>query len=157
MLKPIFAVVIACCLAVPALAGSVSPREGWAVHDTDHSYKEMIDRVKEAAKTGGMGVVTEAGPTEALKSQGIDVPGNRVIGLFHPNYAARVLALSIPAMIEAPIRMYVTENEDGTATLSYKTPSFVFAPYTDEGGAKLEEVAAELDKIFHDIALIAIE
>ena len=157
MFRLVFAAFVACFFVLPALAASVAPREGWAVHDTQYSYTEMIERVKEAAKTGGMGVVTEAGPTEALKSRGVDVPGNRVIGLFSPKYAARVIAVSVPAMIEAPIRMYVTENEDGTATLSYKKPSFVFAPYMDDGETELKEVAAELDKIFADIAVIAIK
>jgi uncharacterized protein (DUF302 family) len=45
-----------------------------------------------------------------------------------------VLGASVAAGIEAPIRIYVTENQDGTATLSYKKPSAVFAPYADEGG-----------------------
>jgi hypothetical protein len=45
----------------------------------------------------------------------------------------------------------VTENADGTADLSYKTPSFVFAPYED-GGEALKSLAAELDAIFAKIA-----
>lgn len=59
-------------------------------------------------------------------------------------------------MIEAPIRFYVTEDEDGTATLSYKKPSPVFAPYIAEAGEELEAVAAELDEIFAGIAQRAI-
>ena len=151
------AAAVLCCLAAHATAGSVAPREGWAVHDTAHSYSDMIARVKDAAKANKMGVVTEAGPTAVLKSRGVDVPGNRVIGIYHPDFAARVLALSVPAMIEAPIRMYVTEDADGTATLSYKTPSFVFAPYMAEGGAELAAVAKELDARFAAIAAQAAE
>ena len=151
------AAVLACCFAVHAFAGSIAPRDGWAVHDTGHSYKDLIARVKSAAKANKMGVVTEAGPTAVLKSKGIIVPGNRVIGIYHPQFAARVLALSVPAMIEAPILMYVTEDEDGTATLSYKTPSFVFAPYMSEGGEKLAAVAKELDAKFAAIAADAIK
>ena len=55
-------------------------------------------------------------------------------------------------MIEAPIRLYVTENQDGTATLSYKTPTAVFAPYANEGGAALAAIAAELNQLFTKIA-----
>ncbi len=62
-----------------------------------------------------------------------------------------MLAASVPAGIEAPIRFYITENRDGTATLSYKTPSAVFAPYA-VGGGKLEEMAKELDALFAKIA-----
>jgi uncharacterized protein (DUF302 family) len=55
-------------------------------------------------------------------------------------------------MIEAPVRFYVTEDKDGTATLSWKTPSTVFSPYYDEGGEELRAVAEELDTIFRAIA-----
>ena len=150
-------ILAACAFTLPASAGSMKPREGWAVHETGHSYAELIANVKSAAKANKMGVVTEAGPTAVLKSRGIDVPGNRVIGIFHPQFAARVLALSVPAMIEAPIRFYVTENADGTAALSYKIPSFVFAPYMDEAGAELLVIAQELDAKFAAIAADAID
>ena len=66
--------------------------------------------------------------------------------------AVRILRLSPAAMIEAPVRFYVTEEPDGTATLSYKTPGFVFAPYMAEGGADREAAAEELDAIFAAIA-----
>jgi uncharacterized protein (DUF302 family) len=74
-----------------------------------------------------------------------------VVGVYRPDFAVRMLAASVPAGIEAPIRFYITENGDGTATLSYKKPSAVFAPYTD-GGAALRELAAELDTLFAKIA-----
>ena len=45
-----------------------------------------------------------------------------------------MLSASISAGIETPIRFYVTENPDGTATLSYKKPGFVFAPYLGRKG-----------------------
>lgn len=48
--------------------------------------------------------------------------------------------------------LLVTENPDGTATLSYKKPTTVFAPYTEEGTDALKGLAAELDEIFAKIA-----
>jgi len=142
---------ILCIFALPSWA-ELAPREGWSVTQTDKSYSDLIDAVKAAAGANRMGVVTQAGPTGAAASRGITIPGNRVIGLFNNVYAVRVLGLSTAAMIEAPIRMYVTENEDGTATLAYKTPSFVFAPYMAEADADLAVAAGELDAIFAQIA-----
>ena len=46
------------------------------------------------------------------------------------------------------IRFYLTENTDGTATLSYRRPSSVFAPYFDRATPDLKTLAAELDAIF---------
>jgi len=140
-----------CLLALPVNA-EMAPREGWAVISTAKAYDNLIEDVKAAAGKNSMGVVTQAGPTGAAKNRGIEIPGNRVIGIFNNIFAVRVLNLSTAAMIEAPIRMYVTENADGTATLSYKLPSTVFAPYMDEAGPELTSAASELDDIFEAIA-----
>lgn len=145
------AALLATVLALPATA-EMSQRDGWSVTPTTKPYSALIDAVKAAAKANKMGVVTQAGPTGAAKNRGITIPGNRVIGLFNNVYAVNVLNLSTAAMIEAPIRMYVTENKDGTATLSYKEPSTVFAPYMDEAGPELAQIASELDSIFAEIA-----
>jgi uncharacterized protein (DUF302 family) len=144
-----------CCLTLPAWADE--PLSGWAVYPTDKSYENLVADTKAAVKENGLIVVTQAGPTKAAAARGIIIPGNLVIGAFNNDYAVRVLETSVRAMIEAPIRFYVTENEDGTATLSYKTPSFVFAPYVYEGGEPLSDIASELDTKFQAVAESAVK
>jgi uncharacterized protein (DUF302 family) len=154
-MMPIRTALLALALAASAstlAAGEIAPRAGWVVLPAQKPYAELVEAVKAATAQNGMGVVTEAGPTEAAAQRGVAIPGNRVIGVFSNDFAVRVLEVSIAAMIEAPIRFYVTEADDGTATLSYKTPSFVFAPYMDEGGAALADIAAALDERFAAIA-----
>lgn len=97
-----------------------------------------------------MAIVTSASASQGAKAAGIDIPGNKIFGVFRNDFARRMLAASVAAGIEAPIRFYVTEKPDGTATLSYKKPSTVFAPYADEGKDALTTLAAELDGIFED-------
>lgn len=139
-------------LALSATADTIQPRDGWVVIETRKGFDQLITDIKAATKAQGMGVVTQAGPTGAAAKRGITIPGNRVIGVFNNDFAVRILATSTSAMIEAPIRFYVTENPDGHATLSYKTPSHVFAPYADEGGAELIKLADELTQRFDAIA-----
>jgi len=139
-------------LPLPAVSGDLAPREGWRVIDTDLSHAELTERLLAAVPEEGMGVVTQAGPTAAARARGVDIPENRVVGVFNNVYAVRILGLSTAAMIEAPIRFYVTEDADGTATLSWKTPGFVFVPYLDEGGPDLAAAARELDEKFEAIA-----
>lgn len=146
------ALLLALALALPAAASSIPPREGWEVRETPKDYAALLEATRAAIKAEGMILVTEAGPTEAAAGRGIEIPGNRVLGVFRNDYAVRAIRASVPAMIEAPIRLYVTENPDGTATLSWKRPSTVFAPYLDEGGADLRLLAAELDGVFAAIA-----
>ena len=133
-------------------AQSLSARDGWVVMPTNKPYAALIKDVVAAVKANKMGVVTQAGPTGAAKKRGITIPGNRVIGVFNNIYAVRIINLNTAAMIEAPVRMYVTENPDDTATLSYKTPTMVFSPYFEESDPDLSVAARELDAIFLSIA-----
>lgn len=133
-------------------ASDLTPREGWEVYPTDKTHAELVEATRAAIGKSSLAVVTQAGPTGAAANRGIDIPNNLVIGAFNNDYAVKILNLSTAAMIEAPVRFYVTENEDGAATLSYKKPSFVFAPYANEGGADLEALAADLDAVFSGIA-----
>ncbi len=137
-------------------ADTVPERPGWVVHNTSMTYAELIDALKPAIKAEGMGLVTQAGPTGAAKNRGITIPGSRIFGVFNNKFAVRAIRTSISAMIEAPVRMYVTENPDGTGTLSYKTPTMVFSPYFEEGGDELRTVASELDAVFEAIAVRAL-
>ncbi|MFG6157431.1 DUF302 domain-containing protein [Halomonas sp. 1390] len=147
-------------LLVVALPVSAEPRwpdEGWQVTPTSLAYDDLLSALREAVEAEGMFVVTEAGPTEAAANRGITLPGNRVVGVFRNDYAVRILRLSVPAMIEAPMRFYVTEHEDGGATLSWKTPTHLLAPYVDAAGEELATVGRELDTLFADIAKRATE
>ncbi len=143
---------LALILAAPVAAESRWPDRGWQVTPTSLAYDELLKALREAVEAEGMFVVTEAGPTEAAASRGVAIPGNRVLGVFRNDYAVRILRLSVPAMIEAPMRFYVTENDDGSATLSWKTPTHLLAPYVDTAGEELETVARELDILFAAIA-----
>ena len=140
--------------ATPVLAQAERP--GWQVIKTPHSYPVLVERLNEAVKHHKMGVVTRASATTGAKKMlNKTIPGNMVVGVFRPDFAVRMLEASVAAGIEAPIRFYITANDDGTATLSYKTPSLVFAPYETEGGKKLKQIAVELDRIFDHIAQMA--
>jgi len=141
--------------ALTASAENIEVRPGWVVIETEKSHAELLADLKAAVKDNKMGVVTQAGPTATAAKRGITIPENRVVGVFNNDYAVRILNLSTAAMIEAPIRFYVTENADGTATLSYKRPSFVFLPYFEEAGRELAIMSAGLDARFDIIAAMA--
>ncbi len=111
---------------------------------THHRFDALVARVEAAVEKNQMGLVAQASA-----SRGVKIPGNAVLMVFRNDYAVRMLQASVPAGIEAPLRLYVTENADGTASLSYRTPSAVFAPYKS---GQLDEMARELDPIFERIA-----
>lgn len=150
-----FAAIVLLFMSATGNAGTVAPRPGWSVIDTKLSFSALVERLESAVKGEKMGLVTAASASDAAKGAGFTIPGNRVVGVYRNDFARRMLAASVPAGIEAPIRFYVTENPDGTSTLSYKVPSTVFAPYLDEGKDALKSLASELDAIFARIAVAA--
>ena len=143
------------CLAATAATADMTPRVGWVVLPTQKDHATLLADLKSAVKSNGMGIVTQAGPTAVARNRGITIPENRVVGVFNNDFAVKILALSTPAMIEAPIRFYVTENSDGTATLSYKTPEFVFQPYMVDAGPALQPLVDALEERFSAIAMQA--
>jgi uncharacterized protein (DUF302 family) len=132
-----------------AAADNATPFPGTHVIKTGHSYAAMIDKLPKAVARNKMGVVAKASATLGAKKIGVSIPGNMVVMVFHPKFAVRMLEASVPAGIEAPLRFYITENADGTTTLTYRDPSSVFAPYES---AELDTMARELDAIFARIA-----
>jgi uncharacterized protein (DUF302 family) len=83
----------------------------------------------------------------------VKIPGNAVVMVFRNDLAVRLLQASVPAGIEAPLRIYVTENADATASLHYRAPSAVFAPYRHPEVARIaRELDATLARIVNDAA-----
>ena len=141
---------------VGAAAAAMPERlEGFAIHQTTHDYATLVERLDAAIAASELTKLSAASATVGAASLGFDIPGNMVVHAFAPTFAVRMLESSIAAGYEAPLRFYITENDDDTATLSYKTASFVFAPYED-GGPALEALAFELDAIQDAIALYAV-
>ncbi len=146
---PSGASILAILISFGAAADSATPYPGTQVTKTKYSYQEMVKKLPEAVAKNKMGVVAKASATLGAKKIGVTIPGNMVVMVFHPKFAVRMLEASVPAGIEAPLRFYITENDDGTTTLTYREPSSVFAPYDN---TELDKMARELDEIFARIA-----
>src|SRR5581483_5494960 len=95
-----------------------------------------------------MGLVCHADAQRGAAARGVTIKGNQVFLVFRNDFAIRLLAADPGAGFEAPLRIYVYENADGTATVSYLRPTAAFAPYRHPG---VQAVARELDPIFEAI------
>jgi len=112
---------------------------------TSKSFKDLQSALEAAVTANDMFVVSRACASCGAAKRNVTIPGNMVVGVYRNDFAVRMLEASVPAGIEAPIRFYLTENADGTASLSYRMPSTVFAPY---GSGDLDQMAGELDAIW---------
>tara|TARA_R110002110_G_scaffold114130_5_gene283024 strand:+ start:6704 stop:7153 length:450 start_codon:yes stop_codon:yes gene_type:complete len=137
-------------LALPALAAGPEQQSLASAKP----FQQLVEDLKASVKTHKMIVVTSACASCGAKGRGIVIPGNTVLGVYRNDFAIRMLEADIDAGIEAPIRFYITENPDKTATLSWRKPSDIFAPYDNAG---LTAMALELDGIFSVIAADAVK
>lgn len=135
--------VFALCFATAASVQAQAP-EGMRSIATPHKFDALVERVERATEKHGLGVVAKASASRGASARSVKIPGNAVVMVFRNDIAVRLLAASVPAGIEAPLRLYVTENADGTATLSYRVPSVLFAPYRN---AEVDRIARELDAL----------
>jgi len=147
--------IVAIAFLLLAAAPAHAAPEGTVVLATPHGFDTLVARLRQAVADNKMGLVSQASASAGAARRGVTIPGNYVAGVYRNDFAVRMLKASVPAGIEAPIRFYVTAEDDGTASLRYRPPSVVFAPY-DDGGTALDDLAQELDVIFATIAKQAV-
>ena len=116
-------------------------------------FAAVAQALERAVAEQKMALVCHANAQRGAAARGVTIRGNQVLMVFRNDFAARLLAADPAAGFEAPIRIYVYENADGTATVTYLRPSAVFAPYNHP---EVRAVAAELDPIVEAIAARAL-
>lgn len=139
-------------LAFPAVAEGLP---GSTTLKAAKGFDALVKSLDAAVKAEGFFPVTRASASFGAANRGITIPGNMIVGVYRNDYAVRMLEASVASGIEAPLRFYITENADGTASLTYRLPSAVFAPY--DGGEALKTMAAELDAHWARIAGAAVK
>lgn len=138
------AAVFTAALAVsPALA-----QDGRVSATSRAPFPKVAEALEKAVIDHKMALVCHANAQRGAAGRSVTIKGNQVLMLFRNDFAVRLLAADPQAGFEAPIRIYIYENGDGTATVSYVPPSAVFAPYKHP---EVRAVAAELDPIFKAI------
>ncbi len=131
-----------------AWAAGDTANSGTKVVETGQPFNSYLKKLKSAIRANKMGIVAEACATCGARAIGVTIPENRVVMIFNPYFAVRMLKASEAAGIEAPLRLYITENSDKTAKLTYRTASSVFAVYKVPA---LDKMAKELDNIITKI------
>jgi len=144
----VLAMGLALCAGGLARADNPTPYPGTLSIKSAYGFGETVARLEESINLNKMGLVAKASASAAAAGRGVKIAGNTVLMVFRNDYAVRMLAASVPAGIEAPIRIYVTEDADGKAAITYRTPSAMFAPY---GNSQLDAMAVELDPVFDRI------
>lgn len=136
-------VVIGCLPSRP-----IPAQEGRVTAVSQARFSVVVAALEQAIADHKMALVCHADAQRGAAARGVSIKGNRVVMVFRNDYAVRSIAADPSAGFEAPLRIYVYENTDGTSTVSYTPPSVVFAPYH---ASDVRAVAAELDPILRAI------
>lgn len=105
-------------------------------------FTRVAEGLERAIADQRMALVCHANAQRGAAARGVTIKGNQVMMVFRNDFAVRLLAADPQAGFEAPIRIYLYENPDGTATVSYVPPTVVFARYPHP---EVQAVARELD------------
>jgi len=117
-------------------------------------FAKIASALKQTIDDHKMGLVCHANAQAGAATRGVRIQGNQVFMIFRPDLAIRMLKANVEAGFEAPMRIYLYENTDGSATIAYVRPSTLFKPY---GSRELDALAAELDSIFEQVVARALE
>lgn len=140
-------------LAMPlASAQTATPSQGTRTVTSGYGFDELASRLEKAIEANNMGLVAQASASRGAAARGVKIRGDPVLMVFRNDYAVKMLAASIPAGIEAPLRVYLAEDADGTTSVTWRYPSAVCARYCS---AELSAMAKELDPVLEKIFLDA--
>jgi uncharacterized protein (DUF302 family) len=131
-----------------ASPGSVPAQDGRVTGVSRPPFARVTAALEQAITDQKMALVCHANAQKGAAARGVSIRGNQVFMVFRNDYAVRLLAADPAAGFEPPIRIYVYENADGTATVTYAPPSVVFGRYAHP---EVQAIGRELDPIFKTI------
>ncbi len=89
-----------------------------------YSYAEALERVPEALKKEGFGVLTEIDVKETLKKKlDVDFRPYKILGACNPSFAHRALQETLDVGMMLPCNVVVYEDDEGRATVNAIDPT----------------------------------
>ncbi len=108
----------------------------------DSSFEETIDRVTEALKEQGFGILTEIDVKETLKKKlDVDFRQYRILGACNPPFAYQALQAEDKVGVMLPCNVIVQETSDGKIEVAAVDPIASMAAIDNPG---LQGIAGEV-------------
>ena len=106
------------------------------------SYEDALERLPEALKSEGFGVLTEIDVKDTLKKKlDVDFRRYKILGACNPPFAHRALQTELEIGLLMPCNVIVYEGDDGKAVVSVVDPVQTMAA---QAGGEMKELADEV-------------
>ncbi|MEI7965529.1 MAG: DUF302 domain-containing protein [Chitinophagaceae bacterium] len=117
------------------------------------SFEEAIQKITEALKVEGFGIITEIDMRSTLKNKlDVDFYNYRILGACNPNFAYRALQAEDKIGLMLPCNVVVQEKNQGEVEISAINPTASMrAIENDELQAVALEVSAILKRVIDQI------
>jgi len=110
--------------------------------NTSYSYEQALEKVPEALKTEGFGVLTKIDVKDTLKQKiGADFRRFTILGACNPKLAHTALSKDLSVGVLLPCNVTVYEGDDGKAVVTMVDPMQTVAPQVSKD---LETFATEV-------------
>lgn len=118
------------------------------------SFEQAIEKVTEALKTEGFGVLTEIDVKATLKKKlDIDKRPYTILGACNPPLANQALEADPDIGLLLPCNVVVREEEDGSITVAFMDPKSVLGLVNKEGVETLAmEVRSKLERVKNSLS-----
>jgi uncharacterized protein (DUF302 family) len=112
-------------------------------------FDAAVDKVTEALKTEGFGVLTEIDVKSTLKKKiNVDRKPYKILGACNPGLANQALNADPDIGLLLPCNVVVREEEDGAVTVAFMDPAAVLKLVEQPGITALaNEVRGKLEKV----------
>ncbi|MFH2010296.1 MAG: DUF302 domain-containing protein [bacterium] len=114
-------------------------------------FNAALERVTNALKTEGFGVLTEIDVKATLKKKlDVDFRNYRILGACNPPLAHKALTGEPMIGLLLPCNVIVFEEDDGTVTVSAVNPAEMFKVVDNPGVASIAtQVGEKLDRVMN--------
>ena len=126
----------------------------YITRSTNFSFDEAVDRITQAVKTEGFGILTDIDVQSTLKEKiNVDFKKYRILGACNPTFAYEAFQVEDQIGIMMPCNITVIEQDNGHVDIAIMDPTAAFnvienedlQPFANELKMKLERSLTYLD------------